>query len=185
MIPGLLDQALTQIINHPDTWDQSDWFCGTKACLAGHICLLAGAKPLNSSDPDVQDMGIVTYDGTTRTAFLLAEQLCGLLRWEGTWMWAADRTMPDLYEAVTRISNDQALTCWRPATDQHDGPQWIDGDGWQQIIVHRASTADWCRDHWQIKHHPTRQLARSWAAGIAHRHGLAPSSARNKETHTA
>lgn len=33
----LLDKALTNIDNNPDSWDQGTWHCGTAACLAGHI----------------------------------------------------------------------------------------------------------------------------------------------------
>jgi hypothetical protein len=42
-----LDAALAHIDEHPEDWDQSQWVCGTHACVAGRICLQAGI-----TDPD-------------------------------------------------------------------------------------------------------------------------------------
>lgn len=41
----LLDAALARIDAHPETWDQSVWWCGTAGRLAGHVLLAAGEDP--------------------------------------------------------------------------------------------------------------------------------------------
>jgi hypothetical protein len=40
----LLDAAISQIEQHPETWHQGSWRCGAGMCLAGHIATLAGAR---------------------------------------------------------------------------------------------------------------------------------------------
>ncbi len=44
----LLDRALAQITEYPETWDQSVWWnvddCGSTGCLAGWVCELGGAE---------------------------------------------------------------------------------------------------------------------------------------------
>lgn len=44
----LLRTAVNQILDHPETWDQTKWHspCGTKHCIAGWCQILSGA-PVN------------------------------------------------------------------------------------------------------------------------------------------
>ena len=35
-------KVLDQITAHPETWDQTDWHCGTTHCFAGWAQLLSG-----------------------------------------------------------------------------------------------------------------------------------------------
>jgi hypothetical protein len=46
----LLDAAISQIEDHPETWHQGEWRCKSGMCLAGHIATLAGAEWLFSED---------------------------------------------------------------------------------------------------------------------------------------
>lgn len=38
----LLRQARDQIVAHPEQFDKGVWDCGTRACIAGWVCRLAG-----------------------------------------------------------------------------------------------------------------------------------------------
>ena len=174
MIPGILDQAMTHIINSPDQWEQGQWFCGTAACLAGRICLLAGAQPIDPDRTDQYDSGMVVYGGEEVHASQLAQHLAGLTGWEAARLWGADNTMPELYQMANAIGLDLALSCWMPATDEHAGPAWLD-DGFNAVIVvHRRTTAMARDGHWHIKHHPSRELAAAWASEQAQRFGYRP-----------
>lgn len=44
----LLDKVLKHIEDHPETWNQKDWRCGTSYCFAGHAAVLSGWKPEGS-----------------------------------------------------------------------------------------------------------------------------------------
>lgn len=46
----LLDQVLNHIKTNPETWDQSNWRCGTNYCFAGHAAILGGWRPVNEED---------------------------------------------------------------------------------------------------------------------------------------
>lgn len=39
---ALLDAAIEQIKDHPETWEQSDFRCETGLCVGGWVCALAG-----------------------------------------------------------------------------------------------------------------------------------------------
>jgi hypothetical protein len=41
-VPGLAAAVLCQITEHPETWNQQDWHCGTAHCAGGWTVLLAG-----------------------------------------------------------------------------------------------------------------------------------------------
>ncbi len=45
----LLAAAINQIIEHPETWNQQEWHCGTKHCLGGW-CQILGGKEQNSGN---------------------------------------------------------------------------------------------------------------------------------------
>lgn len=41
-------QVLDQIVAHPETWDQTQWHCGTSHCFAGWAQVLSG-KPADET----------------------------------------------------------------------------------------------------------------------------------------
>jgi len=71
----LLDQAIKIIETQPGTWRQWGWisryvenngqegWCGTAACVAGHIALLAGWTPKWGDDIYRNETGMVQRDG--------------------------------------------------------------------------------------------------------------------------
>lgn len=46
----LLDKVLNHIKTNPETWDQSNWRCGTNYCFAGHAAILGGWRPVDDED---------------------------------------------------------------------------------------------------------------------------------------
>lgn len=170
----LLDQAMSQIISHPETWEQNQWFCGTKACLAGHVCLLAGAVPMHDDASGRYVDGDVIYQGEMRCVAGLARQLTGITHWEAVWLWYGGRTMPELYECVNRLTRDIAPQFWTPVYYTGDGAHYTDRTGAVQLAVHRRTTAVWSMGWWQHKVHPSRALAQQWAAETASRLYLYP-----------
>ncbi len=41
--------AINQILDHPESWDQRHWHCGTTHCFAGWCQVLAGKRANNDS----------------------------------------------------------------------------------------------------------------------------------------
>jgi hypothetical protein len=72
--------AINQIIAKPETWDQSEWHCGTTHCVGGH-CQIMGGRPesIKSVCKDCQDLLGLDYDAVS-------------------WMTSANRTFVELYE---------------------------------------------------------------------------------------
>lgn len=48
----LIDAALAHIQAYPGEWDQQNWRCGTKGCMAFHIAQLSGAEWLMDTEND-------------------------------------------------------------------------------------------------------------------------------------
>lgn len=48
----LLDAAITQIEQHPETWDQGRWRCKSGMCLGGWMCDLTGGRWLTGAGED-------------------------------------------------------------------------------------------------------------------------------------
>lgn len=65
----LMKQALQHIADHPSEFDMADWVardqhCGTTACLAGRIALIANpAEPVPNDFAACAAMGIDTWSG--------------------------------------------------------------------------------------------------------------------------
>lgn len=68
----LLLATAKRIEKHPEHFSWSDWGCGTKGCIAWHICLEAGWKPVLGKFAEV------AKDGGHRYAGNLAAELAGL-----------------------------------------------------------------------------------------------------------
>lgn len=59
-----LARVMNQIIEHPETWDQSNWHCGTSHCFAGWAQVMSGKNPsdLSASDDAREWLGLGYYD---------------------------------------------------------------------------------------------------------------------------
>jgi hypothetical protein len=163
----LLETAMRQIISHPETWDQENWFCGTKACLAGHIVLAAGATRPEHLVEDTEYGDEVLYQGEVYPAARLARILTGIAPSEAAWLWEARRTMPELYEAVNLLTRDIALPSWYPGLSDHDGPAYVNHARLPRIVVHRRTVAKWDGAGWYRCIAPSRHLAHQTAAELA------------------
>ncbi len=60
----LMRLALKEIEREPETWDQSDWHCGTSCCFAGKVAMISGATWLH---PLGDDSRVLTPDGRIMT----------------------------------------------------------------------------------------------------------------------
>jgi len=79
----LLALAINQIIEHPETHDQTTWHCGTKHCFGGHIQIMGGREC--DSDCVERDM----------------EELTGLEYEDVNWLCRGNRTKADLHGFVS------------------------------------------------------------------------------------
>jgi hypothetical protein len=176
IMDGLLIQAMTHIAEHPDEWDQTQWLCQTKACLAGRICLLAGATPAPHRAEAGALSSTVEYHGQYISAPELAQLLTGLTDSEAHWLWNADRSIHELYGTVSRIALDCAPTWWYPPSDDAIGVMYRTPDHQPVLGVHRRTVFIHHAGHWERRDHPTRSLARDWTAERARRNGFTPTT---------
>ena len=75
--PELLCAALNEIIAHPERWKQSVWHCGTTHCVGGTCEVLTGTVSNNTRRNVMGLLGISVADAD--------------------WLFAAARTLPQLY----------------------------------------------------------------------------------------
>jgi hypothetical protein len=80
-----LVQVMNHILEHPETWDQGHWHCGTKHCIAGHAQLMAGKE---------ENIDTVKKD---------AREWLGLSEYEAAWLFDPDRTKKELYDYVSAV----------------------------------------------------------------------------------
>lgn len=166
----LLTLAMRHIVNHPDQYDQEVWFCGTKACLAGRIALIAGACFVDN--PVLGEMAeCVEFDGSTHHPADLAERLAHLYQWEARWLWNAQRTMPELYREVNRLERGLAPTFWNPHDMAGNGGTWRDQDGRLLVAVHRGTVYKARSQHSTYTDYPDQSTALVVAQGLANRYG--------------
>jgi hypothetical protein len=70
---GLAYKTLDHIDAHPEQHDQHVWIstpsCGTSACLAGWVCLLAGDKPAYAPQDEDPETNLVTVLGAENPAY--------------------------------------------------------------------------------------------------------------------
>lgn len=74
----LLRAAVNNILDHPETFDQTQWHCGTKHCIAGH-CQILGGRPQNSR------------------AASDAEEMLGISKDDADWLFAGHRSLPEIH----------------------------------------------------------------------------------------
>ena len=91
-------RVLDQIEQHPDTWDQSQWHCGSTHCFAGWAQLLSG-KTSNE-------------ETTRRDARIYLD----ISIHEADYFFGAKRTLEELKDGYTRAGLDLAGYDW----DGHD-----------------------------------------------------------------
>lgn len=87
--PELLRAAVNQIIEHPDTWNQSKWHCGTRHCIAGWCQVLAGKIQTDQANSDMRD-------------------LVGLSDNEASWLSEGHRSLSDIYFFAKNVLANRA-----------------------------------------------------------------------------
>ena len=75
----LLKRVVNHIIEHPETWDQRRWHCGTSHCVAGHCQIMAGKPPTDEGAADD------------------AREALGLDWDDAAWLFAPERTLPEIH----------------------------------------------------------------------------------------
>lgn len=102
-----LRNTLEYIKAHPREWDQSLWFCGTTACLAGHLVARDGWEPVEDEDGD-EGFHVANGDrvGTVDT---IACEISGILHPEGDVLWNGTNTLDMLDMLIRRLEADQAI----------------------------------------------------------------------------
>lgn len=133
-----LRTALEYIKAHPDEWDQSTWFCGTTACLAGHIALLDGWEPTDDYQPG---LGYHVINGDTVDAVdAVAADILGISRIEGGVLWDSRNTLAQLEHHTLRLEADRAIfanALWPQEAWQHC---WTDSSHRVQVAAHRRTS---------------------------------------------
>jgi hypothetical protein len=87
----LLLAVLTRITNHPETWNQSFWHCGTTHCVAGW-CQIIGGFNINT-DP-----------------LITSERATGLTMWESAWLFDSNRTLPEITSFINNFTPTNSIT---------------------------------------------------------------------------
>ena len=82
----LLRAAVNQVIQHPETWDQNSWHCGTKHCIAGWCEKLAFGEL--TANPDVR-----------------AQDAIGITVAESRWLFASVRSLPEIHRFAVDMSS--------------------------------------------------------------------------------
>lgn len=168
-----LEMAMAHIEAHPEEWDQSKWICGTKACLAGRIALMAGAVPAEHGLRT--DVGrTVTFDGRAWDVRELAVELAGITSWEAQHLFNAGRTLPELRHDTQRLSADLALTCSPTDTMIEAEYYYTNEVGYICAASHRRTSFIKDNGMTTITDHRTRLDAYAWAAAEALKYDLTP-----------
>lgn len=85
---ALLAAAVNQIIQHPETWKQSQWHCRTSHCIGGWCQVLAGLPESNEAYQEVP-------------------QLIGLSLSDADWLFAPERSLTEIHHFAHAFINDQ------------------------------------------------------------------------------
>lgn len=141
----LMNRVLAQITNHPEGWDQGNWFamlsegeCKTAGCFAGWAAQLSGYQPVFTDgllwDGNSQRWytGLKPYtefvtdaQGNMHRVSELAEKLLGLNSDESDALFSGGNTL----ERLTRLVGDFTSGCSREAGyDGYDDEEY-EGDG--------------------------------------------------------
>ena len=107
--PDLLCAAVNQILAHPETWNQSQWHCGTAHCIFGHCEMLAGGPTEN------------TYDNV--------KAMLGLPPSDAAYLSRAQRTLPEIYQFAKIYRDGWDRDGWDRAGWDRAG---FNRDGWDR-----------------------------------------------------
>lgn len=133
-----LRTALEHIKANPDEWDQSTWFCGTAACLAGHIVLRDGWEPI---DYDHRNLAYhISKDGAVEEVDAVASRILGIMPIEGAVLWDSRNTLQSLETHTHRLEADRAIypSAFFPRHAwQHC---WTDATNRVQVAAHRRTS---------------------------------------------
>jgi hypothetical protein len=117
----LIDDVMHHIDTHPEEHDQSEWFCETTACVAGHVALLSGWRPVFTAPCELAwcdchtATGRVEKDGESRTVSVLAQELLGIDVDTADRLFYGGNTVDDLHQVVKELHGapHQPLS-WEP-----------------------------------------------------------------------
>jgi len=90
--------VLDTIKANPESWDQTQWHCGTTHCFAGHAQILAGYTCTQSLAGDRQAVIKVVKD---------AEKFLGVTEKEGYWLFMSRRKMEDFEKFLATYDDYQ------------------------------------------------------------------------------
>lgn len=162
MIPGILAKAMAHIDAHPEEWEPRVWLCGTKACLAGRIVLMAGAVPGYGYESGYS-VHNVTYKDEVRHVSDVAEQIAGLTHAEAQYLFDLERTRDELRQATARLTEDLAIeaSASKYMADHHN--TWRDLNGTTIVSAHRRTAFVVNVGSWTSIDFPDRETAYNWA----------------------
>ena len=157
---------MRRIINHPEEHDQGVWICGTRACLAGHIALQAGAH----GGPGTlrSDVGYITMvDGELVSVKEFAQQRAGLTRAEAQHLFSAAIGLDELCHDTVRITMDRAANCHSTELRESYHHIWTNLDGEIIAAAHRCTAFFRTGKHDPVIEFTTRHAAHAYASVVA------------------
>jgi hypothetical protein len=117
----LAKAVLNQILQHPETWDQNQWHCGTKHCFAGWSQILGGSQP---------DMASVQEEART---FL------GIERFEADELFGRSCSLNKLYRFAANYNSEFRTRYNRDGYDRNGYDRTgYDRDGYDRDGYNRA-----------------------------------------------
>lgn len=105
----LLEKVMQYILDHPEEHDQSQWFCGTTACFAGHTALLSGYRLPHPLGQNEAIAVVVDKDGKRHYVDDLAIELLGLTCDQGNLLFGASNNLEQLQLTVRGLINGQSV----------------------------------------------------------------------------
>jgi uncharacterized Fe-S radical SAM superfamily protein PflX len=120
----LIDDVMHHIDTHPEQHGQSYWFCGTTACVAGHVALLSGWRPVFKAPCELAFCDCQTFtsqvekDGERRRVSDLAQDLLQIDADTADRLFYGGNTVDDLHQVVKELHGapHQPLS-WEPSED--------------------------------------------------------------------
>lgn len=178
-----LRATLEWIKANPRNWDQSAWFCGTAACLGGHLVLRAGWQ-IAEQDNSIGGFLVVSPQGQVEEVDTVAARLAGITMNEGFTLWNSTNTLDQLEEHLSRLENDLAIYQTMSARKEAWQHCWTNRDEQVTVAAHRRSSYERIGGCMRRLDHDTRAAAIDYAETCArgmilthhHRHGLLPAT---------
>lgn len=108
----LLESTMRHIIDCPESWDQSQWFCNTTACFAGHVALSQGFRPpVGPLEGWENSLGVCySREGDMLTAKLVAQDALGLDEDEAALLFSSTNTLDELQLIVKGLVDGQSVS---------------------------------------------------------------------------